>query len=146
MKFIVSSSELLSHLQSVSKAISGKSTIPILDSFLFELNKGELTITASDLESTLITKISLENIEGTGKIALEAKRLLDILKEFPEQPLTFEIDSETLSTNILSDNGKFSVVGSPADEYHQFPEYTTCLILQTGKIHFLRMLNSRKDT
>lgn len=122
MKFIVSSSELLSHLQSVSKAISGKSTIPILDSFLFDLNPGELTITASDLESTLITRISLENIEGSGKIALEAKRLLDILKEFPEQPLTFEIDSETLSTNILSENGKFSVVGSPADEYPQYPE------------------------
>ena len=85
MKFIVSSSELLSHLQSVSKAISGKSTIPILDSFLFDLDSGKLTITASDLESTLITKLSIENSEGSGKIALEAKRLLDILKEFPEQ-------------------------------------------------------------
>ena len=122
MKFIVSSSELLSHLQSVSKAISGKSTIPILDSFLFDLDSGKLTITASDLESTLITKLSIENSEGSGKIALEAKRLLDILKEFPEQPLTFEIDSETLSTNILSENGKFSVVGSPSDEYPQSPE------------------------
>ncbi len=122
MKFIVSSSELLSHLQSVSKAISGKSTIPILDSFLFDLNSGELTITASDLESTLITKLSLENSDGDGKIALEAKRLLDILKEFPEQPLTFEIDLESLSITILSENGKFSVVGSPADEYPQFPE------------------------
>jgi len=122
MKFIISSSELLSHLQSVSKAISGKSTIPILDSFLFDLNNGELTITASDLESTLITKLSLENSEGNGKIALEAKRLLDILKEFPEQPLTFEIDLESLSITILSENGKFSVVGSPSDEYPQFPE------------------------
>ncbi len=122
MKFIVSSSELLSHMLSVSKAISGKSTIPILDSFLFDLDTGELTITASDLESTLITKLSIENSEGSGKIALEAKRLLDILKEFPEQPLTFEIDSETLSVNILSENGKFSVVGSPADEYPQAPE------------------------
>jgi DNA polymerase-3 subunit beta len=122
MKFIVSSSELLSHLQSVSKAISGKSTIPILDSFLLELDSGSLTITASDLESTLITKLSIDNSEGSGKIALEAKRLLDILKEFPEQPLTFEIDEESLSTVILSENGKFSVVGSPADEYPQSPE------------------------
>ncbi len=122
MKFIVSSSELLSHLQSVSKAISGKSTIPILDSFLLDLKRGELTITASDLESTLISKLTLENSEGDGKIALEAKRLLDILKEFPEQPLTFEIDLESLSTTILSENGKFNVVGSPADDYPQFPE------------------------
>ena len=119
MKFIVSSSELLSHLQSVSKAISGKSTIPILDSFLFDLNSGDLTITASDLESTLITKLTLDNSEGDGKIALEAKRLLDILKEFPEQPLTFEIDLESLSTTILSENGKFSIVGAAAEEYPQ---------------------------
>ncbi len=122
MKFIISSSELLSHLQRVSKAISGKSTIPILDSFLFDLNNNMLSITASDLESTLVTKIELENIEGEGKIALEAKRLLDILKEFPEQPLTFEIDTESLATVILSENGKFSVVGSPADEYPKYPE------------------------
>ncbi len=124
MKFIVSSSELLSHLQSVSKAISGKSTIPILDSFLIDLKSGELTITASDLESTLITKLSLENSDGDGKVAMEAKRLLDILKEFPEQPLTFEIDMENLAITILSENGKFSIVGSPADEYPQFPELT----------------------
>ena len=122
MKFIISSSELLSHLQRVSKAISGKSTIPILDSFLFDLNNNVLSITASDLESTLVTKIELENIEGEGKIALEAKRLLDILKEFPEQPLTFEIDTESLATVILSENGKFSVVGSPGEEYPKYPE------------------------
>lgn len=117
MKFIVSSSDLLSHLQSVSKAISVKSSVPILDHFLFELENGVLTITASDLESTLITKLEPENIEGDGSIALEAKRLLDILKEFPEQPLTFEIDPETLATDILSENGKFSVVGAPAEEF-----------------------------
>jgi DNA polymerase-3 subunit beta len=132
MKFIVSSTELLSHLQRVSKAISGKSTIPILDSFLFDLKKSELTITASDLESTLISKLELQNSEGEGRIALEAKRLLDILKEFPEQPLTFEMDTETLSVNILSENGKFSVVGSPADEYPQFPELT-----KDGSINFV---------
>lgn len=117
MKFIVSSSELLSHLQSISKAISVKSSVPILDHFLFNLSGSTLTITASDLESTLITKLEPGNMEGEGSIALEAKRLLDILKEFPEQPLTFEMDEETLTTDIFSENGKFSVVGSPADEF-----------------------------
>ena len=117
MKFIVSSSDLLSHLQSISKAISVKSSVPILDHFLFELADGVLTITASDLESTMITKMEPGNIDGEGSIALEAKRLLDILKEFPEQPLTFEMDNETLTTDIFSENGKFSVVGSPADEF-----------------------------
>lgn len=122
MKFIVSSSELLSHLQRISKAISGKPTIPILDNFLFDLSDSELTITASDLESTLITKLKPENIDGEGSIALEAKRLLDILKEFPEQPLTFEINEESLTTDILSENGKFSIVGAPADEFPQLAQ------------------------
>ncbi len=122
MKFIVNSTELLSHLLSVSKAISVKSPVPILDHFLIELEDNVLTITASDLESTLITKTEPVSSEGEGKIALEAKRLLDILKEFSQQPLTFEIDTESFATDILSENGKFSVVGSPADEFPKQPE------------------------
>jgi DNA polymerase-3 subunit beta len=122
MKFIVSSTELLSHLQSISRVISSKNTMPILDNFLFELTEDELKITASDLESTMITVLKPENIDGEGKIALEAKRMLDILKEFPEQPLTFEIDGETLSCDILSENGKFSVIGMPGDEFPLVPE------------------------
>ncbi len=96
--------------------------MPILDNFLFELTEDELKITASDLESTMITVLKPENIDGEGKIALEAKRMLDILKEFPEQPLTFEIDGETLSCDILSENGKFSVIGMPGDEFPLVPE------------------------
>lgn len=122
MKFIVSSSELLAHLQTISKVVSSKSTLPILDHFLFDLSDGVLTLTASDLESTLITKMSPENIEGSGTIAIEAKRLTDILREFPEQPLTFEIDSDTLQVNILSENGKFSVIGMYGDEFPKIPE------------------------
>ena len=91
MKFVVSSTELLSHLSAISKVISSKSTMPILDNFLFQLTETELTITASDLESTLITSLELDNIEGEGSIAVPAKLLTDTLKEFPEQPLTFQI-------------------------------------------------------
>ncbi len=122
MQFIVSSTGLLSRLQAVSKAISGKTTIPILDHFLFDLQDGMLTITASDLETTMITHVSVENPKGNGSIALEAKRLLDILKEFPEQPLTVEINDETLQTDMLTMNGKFSVVGAPGDEFPKVSE------------------------
>ena len=94
MKFIISSSLLYSHLQSISKVIASKSTLPILDNFLFKVKKNDLTIIASDLETTLITKITLDNVEGDGHIAVESKRLLDILKEFPEQPLTFDFNTE----------------------------------------------------
>jgi len=70
MKFVVSSSELLGHLQAISRVISSKNTLPILDNFLFNLTKNDLEITASDLESTLITRMKLENTDGVGTIAL----------------------------------------------------------------------------
>ena len=117
MKFVVSSTELLSRLQSISRVISSKNTLPILDNFLFDLSGNTLTIMASDLESSMRTRINLDNVDGSGKVAIEAKRLTDILKEFPEQPLIFEINQETLGVDIISDNGKFSIVGVNGDEY-----------------------------
>ena len=121
MKFVVSSTELLSHLSALSKVISSKSTMPILDNFLFQLSDTELTITASDLESTLITSLELENIEGEGAIAVPAKLIIDSLKEFPEQPLTFHIDSDSFNIEIFSDNGKFSIMGQNAEDFPEQP-------------------------
>ena len=122
MKFVVSSTELLSHLSAISKVISSKSTMPILDNFLFQLTEAELTITASDLESTLITSLELDNIEGEGAIAVPAKLLTDTLKEFPEQPLTFQIDGSSFQIEIFSDNGKFSIMGQDAEDFPEQPE------------------------
>ncbi len=119
MKFIISSTELLGHLTAVSKVISSKHTLPILDNFLFDLKDSELVITGTDLETTMISRIELENATGEGRLAVEARRLTNILKEFPEQPLTFDINMETLQVDILSANGKFSIVGQDADEFPQ---------------------------
>jgi len=121
MKFVVSSTDLLSHLTSVSKVISSKNTMPILDNLLFSLSETELTITASDLESTLITSMELDNTEGEGIIAIPAKLLIDTLKEFPEQPLTFQIDGESFAVEIFSDNGKFSIVGQNGEDFPEIP-------------------------
>ncbi len=122
MKFVVSSTELLSHLQAISRVISSKNTLPILDNFLFELKDGELVATASDLESTLITTIPLETSHGDGVIAFPAKILTDTLKEFPEQPLTFDIDSTSLAVKITSENGVFSIVGQNGEDFPKLPE------------------------
>lgn len=121
MKFVVSSTELLSHLSAISKVINSKNTLPILDNYLFLLEENRLTVTASDLESTLITSLELENTSGTGTIAVPAKRINDTLKEFPEQPLTFQIDPETFAIDIFSQNGKFSIVGQNGDDFPQQP-------------------------
>ena len=121
MKFVVSSTELLGHLQSISRVISSKNTLPILDNFLFNLTKNDLEITASDLESTLITRMKLENAEGDGSIAIPARILLDTLKEFSVQPLAFDINMETLAVVISSENGKFSVVGQNGIDFPVLP-------------------------
>jgi DNA polymerase-3 subunit beta len=121
MKFVVSSSELLGHLQAISRVISSKNTLPILDNFLFNLSGNDLEITASDLESTLITRMKLENTDGDGTIALPARILLDTLKEFSVQPLTFDIYMETLAVVISSENGKFNVVGQNGIDFPALP-------------------------
>jgi DNA polymerase-3 subunit beta len=121
MKFVVSSSELLGHLQAISRVISSKNTLPILDNFLFRLSGNDLEITASDLESTLITRMKLENTEGDGLIALPARILLDTLKEFSLQPLTFDINPDTLAVVISSENGKFNVVGQNGIDFPALP-------------------------
>jgi DNA polymerase-3 subunit beta len=122
MKFVVSSTEILGHIQAISRVISNKNTLPILDNFLFELKNGELIATASDLETTLITTIPLDASEGEGVIALPAKILTDTLKEFPEQPLTFEVDAQTLAVKLSTENGKFSIPGQNGDDYPKNPE------------------------
>lgn len=121
MKFVISSTELLSHLTAISKVISSKSTMPILDNFLFRIEENFLTITASDIESTLITTIELDNVDGQGLIALPAKLLIDTLREFPEQPLTFQVDTSTFGIQIFSENGKYSIVGYDGEDFPEIP-------------------------
>jgi DNA polymerase-3 subunit beta len=121
MKFVVSSMELLGHVQAISRVISTKNTLPILDNFLFSMEDGLLEITASDLESTLVTQIQLENTEGSGMIAVPARILTDTLKEFPDIPLTFEINTDTLVIVIQSENGKFTLMGQNGAEFPQMP-------------------------
>jgi DNA polymerase III subunit beta len=122
MKFVVSSTDLLSHLSAISKVISSKNTMPILDNFLFQLADTDLTITASDLESTLITHMNLDNTEGEGTIAIPARLLIDTLKEFPEQPLTFQVNTENFGIEIFSENGKYTIAGQSGEDFPEMPE------------------------
>jgi DNA polymerase III subunit beta len=122
MKFVVSSIELLNHLQAVSRVISSKNTLPILDNVLFSLSDNELELTASDLESTLVTSMKLENVSSGGSIAIPSKLLLDTLKEFPDQPLTFNVSKDTLSVVISSETGQFTIVGQNGGDFPQIPQ------------------------
>jgi len=117
MKFIVSSSVLFSALQSVSKVIASKNTLPILDSFLFDLEGEKLTITAFDGETRLVTSIAVVNTDGSGQFTIDAKRLLDPLKELSEQPLMFDVNDNNMVVNVDYQNGKFNMPGQGGDAY-----------------------------
>ncbi len=119
MKFIVSSATLQSHLQAISRVINSKNALPILDCFLLSLKGNELTLTAADTETRLETKVEVSNAEGEGSLAINSKNLLDPLRELPDQPLTFEVNDETLEVFIYYHNGKYNFVGLKGDEYPQ---------------------------
>tara|TARA_R110002073_G_scaffold139232_2_gene289322 strand:+ start:96078 stop:97196 length:1119 start_codon:yes stop_codon:yes gene_type:complete len=115
MKFIVSSTQLLKQLQILSGVINSNNTLPILDNFLFDLSNNQLKISASDLETTMSTTIAVEADE-TGSIAVPARLLLDTLKTFPEQPLTFVVeDNHTIE--ISSDSGKYALAYADGAEF-----------------------------
>lgn len=120
MKFIVSSSALLKQLSAINGVITTNPVVPILENFLFEIEQGELTITASDLQTSMITSLEVEAKES-GSIAVPAKILLETLKNLPEQPVTFSIDSETYSVEINSDNGRYKLSGENATDFPKVP-------------------------
>jgi DNA polymerase-3 subunit beta len=133
MKFDVSSTALLSRLQSISKVIASKNTLPILDCILFELRGNRLTITASDVDTRMVTSMEVLNAEGAGLFAVTAKILLDPLKELPEQPLNFEINDNTLEILIHFENGKYSFIGQNGDTYPQQKQLSeTCVAISMG--------------
>ena len=117
MKFTVSSSALLSLLATTGKVISNKSSLPILVYFLMELKDGQLTVTTSDLETTLIGSIAVENIEREGVIAAPGKLMLDSLKEFPEMPLVIDVNDTTWEIQITWASGHLSIPGASAVSY-----------------------------
>ncbi len=121
MKFIVSSGLLLKNLQTISGVLNSNTPLPILENFLFDINNGELTISASDLETTMTTKLNVEAREN-GKIAIPASILLETLKTFPEMPLTFTINDSNFGIEVSSDYGKYSLSGQDGEEFPRVPE------------------------
>ena len=121
MNFVISSASLLKQLQRISGVLSTNNTLPILDNFLFEIISGKLTISASDLETTMRTSMEVEAKEE-GKIAIPAKLLLDVLKNLPDQPCTFLVNNNTFAIEIAYDNGKSKMVGYNGDDFPRTPE------------------------
>ena len=117
MRFTLSSTALSSRLQTLARVINSKNSLPILDSFLFEVRNQQLFITASDSENVMRSVLALDQVDGEGNFAVPNRTLLDAMKELPEQPLTFDIDLNTLTIKIIYQNGLYNFTSQSADEY-----------------------------
>lgn len=130
MKFIVSSTALLRSLQKISGVLSTSSTLPILEDFLFELTEEKLRITASDLETTISVELLTDKAEDPGIVAIPAKMLLDIMKTFPELPVTISVNMDNLGVELFAGEGKYKLVGHRSDEFPQVPALDNTQVVQ----------------
>ena len=134
MKFIVSSSSLLKHLQQISGVINTNTVLPILEDFLFEIEDKKLNIIATDLETVMRVQMDVES-KANGRVCIPAKILIDSLKNIADQPLTFNID-KNYSIEITSDNGKYKVMGENPDNFPKEPtaDDTTEFNMSSGSL------------
>ncbi len=121
MKFSISSSQLLAQLQIAGGAIGSNPVLPILEDFLFTIHDNQLTIIATDLETTIITEIEVMS-DSNGTVAVPARILLDTLKALPQQPITFTINDETFAIEITSAYGKYKLAGENGADFPKIPE------------------------
>ena len=128
MRFIVSSLKLLKSLQALVGVIGSKNTLPILDDFLFQLNENELKITSSDLDVTMSVVMQPEKVDGTGEVTIPARLLLEIMKNFPDVPVSVSVDDNTLAVELTAGEGRYKLAGHKSDEFPQLPVMSDTLV------------------
>ncbi len=140
MKFSVSSSELLKQIQIASGAISASPVLPILDDFFFSIKNNQLTIAATDLETSITNKLQVMS-DGDGAIAIPVKILLETLKALPEQPITIAVDEETYGITITSAYGKYRLAGESGQDYPPIPEAENADTVMVPSATLLKAIN-----
>ena len=117
MRFTVSSTALSSKLNALSRVINSKNSLPILADFVFDIQDNVLHLTASDSENVMKTQVELIESDGNGRFAVGNHDLLEAVKGFSEQPITFDVDQQANIAKISYQNGMFSLPVESADEY-----------------------------
>lgn len=117
MRLTVSSTSLASRLSALSKVFNSKNSMPILDCYLFDVNEKTLTITASDSENVMTTKLQLDEVDGNGTFAVNNRTILDAVKELPEQPLTLDVDMSSYGIKVVYMNGIYNFTGQSGNEF-----------------------------
>jgi len=119
MKLVCSKSNLLTGVQTVSKAVPNKTTMSILECILVDATKGLITLTANDMELGIETTIEGDILEK-GIIALDAKIFLEIVRKLPDSDITIETDSN-YKTTITCEKAKFNIIGKSGEDFSYLP-------------------------
>ncbi len=119
MKLTLSSAVLANRLITLQKVQNSKNSLQILDCILFDVKDGILTLTASDKDNEMKTRVELDESDMDGRFAINSKTIIDAVKELPEQPITIELDTTTYSVKIIFQNGDYNFTAQNADD---FPE------------------------
>lgn len=138
MRFTVSSTQLSNCLNNLSKVIVNKNSLPILNSFLFEINDCWLTVTASDNENVMKSRIALEESDSNGEFCISSRTILDAVKELAEQPITIDVDMATMQTKIIYLNGIYNIVALSAQEFPRvvsLQEQQTTFVMNSAMFH-----------
>ena len=117
MRFTVSSTAISSKLNALSRVINSKNSLPILADFVFDIQGNTLKLTASDSENVMNTQVELNESNGDGRFAIGNHNLLEAVKGFSEQPITFDVDQQANIAKISYQNGLFSLPIESANEY-----------------------------
>lgn len=141
MKFSISSTDLLKHLQITAGAISNNPVLPILEDFLFDIQGNDMYITGSSLETTITTKADVRS-DKNGKIAIPARILMDTLKALPTQPITFNVDEETNNIELTSSYGKYKLAGENGDDFPETPAEENTESVSTSQSGLLSAINN----
>jgi DNA polymerase-3 subunit beta len=121
MKFVASSAGLLRQLGALNGVIPSNPIMPILENFLFKVVDGKLIVTASDMQNSMTAEVNVDSDED-GKVAIPAKMLIETLRNLPEQPVTFLLNTETYTIEIISDKGRYRLAGENAEDFPEPPE------------------------
>ena len=116
MKFIVPSQDLLERLLLVNGAVVSKPVLPILENFLFKIEESKLTISSTDLETSMTTSMEVQSKDSVS-VAVPSKLIIETLRSLPSQPVTFTVDPANFNIELSTANGRFKLAGLSADDY-----------------------------
>jgi DNA polymerase-3 subunit beta len=141
MNFVVSSSSLLKHLQAVSGVINTNAVLPILENFLFEVKGSKLTVSTTDLNTSMTTSLSVES-KVDGLVAIPSKILLETLKTTPEQPIRIQVNPDNYAIELSTDKGKYKLTGENGDDFPKIPEVSQPITFSVPADRLLKAISS----